>query len=154
KEISSLDLTSAGEILFTSGIMAKSWERYAVHAIEGLYAITGESVRSVFNIGDEKLNLAHLEFKSGKTALLQVVYYSTIFGRYDIFCQNSTITIETKDYFHMFKRQLEEFIKFVKTGKLPFPFSQTVEIIKVVIAGIKSRERKARAFLEEIKLEG
>ena len=153
KEIISLDLTKSGEILFVSGIMAKSWERYGVHAIEGLYAITKDSVESVFNIGDEKLNLAHLEFKSEKKALLQVVYYSTIFGRYDIFCQNSTITIETRDYFHMFKKQLEEFTNFVKTGKLPFPFSQTVEIIKVVIAGIKSREKKARVFLDEINLE-
>ncbi|MCM8814808.1 MAG: hypothetical protein NC931_02315 [Candidatus Omnitrophica bacterium] len=53
----------------------------------------------------------------------------------------------------MFKKQLEEFTNFVKTGKLPFPFSQTVEIIKVVIAGIKSREKKARVFLDEINLE-
>ena len=152
KEISSINLSDE-KILFVSGIMSKTWERYGVHAVEGLYAIAGGNIESVLNIGDEKLNLVHLEFSSGLKAFLQVVYSSRIFGRYDIFCENNTLTIETKDYFYMFKKQLEEIVMFVKTQRLPFPFSQTTEIIKVVIAGIKSREKKEKVYLREINLE-
>ncbi len=152
KEIEALDLANE-KIYFISGIMAKSWERYGVHAVEGLYAITGGKIKSILNIGDEKLNLVYLEFYSDLKALLQVVYDSRIFGRFDIFCRERTITIETTDYFHMFKRQLEDVINFFKTGKMPFPFSETLEITKIVISGIKSKQQKIKILLEEISLE-
>ncbi len=44
------------------------------------------------------------------------------------------------DAFYMFKKQLEDFIDFVKTGKFPYSYEVTVEQIKVVLAGLKSRE--------------
>ncbi|MCX7705510.1 MAG: Gfo/Idh/MocA family oxidoreductase [bacterium] len=153
KEIDIAEISSAGEIEFISAIMSKTWERYGVHAVEGLYVIAGGNIESVLNIGDEKLNLVYIEYKSGLRIIIQVVYNSRIFGRYDIFGEQKTLTIEIRDYFYMFKKQLEEIVKFVKTGKLPFSFLETIEIIKVIIAGIKSRREKRRVFLEEIKLE-
>ncbi|MCM8759904.1 MAG: Gfo/Idh/MocA family oxidoreductase [Candidatus Omnitrophica bacterium] len=153
KEIDPCEIMNAGRLLFISGIMSKTWERYGVHAVEGLYTIAGGNIKSVQNLGEYDINLVLVEFWSGLRALLQVIYNSNIFGRYDIFGEKKTLTIETRDYFHMFKRQLEKFLDFVRTGKLPFQFSQTIEIIKVVIAGIKSRNEKRKVFLEEICLE-
>ncbi|MGB9642609.1 MAG: Gfo/Idh/MocA family oxidoreductase, partial [Candidatus Ratteibacteria bacterium] len=153
KEIKAIDFSSCGKIEFISGIMSKSWERYGVHAVEGLCTIAGFGIKSILNTGNENLNLALVDFKSGLQSLLQVIYYSTIFGRYDVFCRNKTFTIETKDYFYMFKSQLEDIVKFVKTGVSPFPFSETVEIIKAIIAGIKSRKEKRKIYLDEINLD-
>jgi len=153
KEIRTSDFLSAGEIEFINGIMAKSWKRYGVHAVEGLCAIAGFGIDSILNTGDENLNLAFIDFKSGLQCLLQVIYHSTIFGRYDVFCRNKTWTVETKDFFYMFKKQLQDIVEFVRTGTPPFPFSETVEIIKTVIAGIKSKREKRRVFLKEINLD-
>lgn len=153
KEITSLNLSEYGKIQYISGVMAKSWERYGVHAIEGLYRITGmRSIESVLNIGDDSTNIVLVEHTDGLKALLQVVYNSKIFGRYDIFCEKNTITIQTNDYFHMFKTQIEEIVKFFKTRKESFPFSQTVEIIKTVIAGIVSKQTGKKVKLSEISL--
>ncbi len=44
------------------------------------------------------------------------------------------------DTFFAFKSQLEAFVTYLRTGVRPFPFSETVELIKLVIAGIRSRE--------------
>ncbi len=153
REIRSIDFASAGRIEYISGIMAKSWERYGVHAVEGLYAITGTQIDSVLNTGDERLNLALIEHTNGLRALLQVIYNSRIFGRYDIFCERETFTIEATDYFYMFKRQIEDIVRFFIERKHPFPFSQTIEIIKTVIAGIDSRKNRRKVHLSEINLE-
>ena len=48
------------------------------------------------------------------------------------------------DAFYMFKKQLEDFIGFVRTGKYPYSYELTVEQIKVIIAGLKSRENKGK----------
>ena len=36
---------------------------------------------------------------------------------------------------------LAAFVDYLRTGHLPFPFAETVEIIKIIIAGIRSREQ-------------
>ena len=48
------------------------------------------------------------------------------------------------DTFFAFKAQLAAFIEFLRTGVLPFPAEETVELMKLVIAGIQSREEGGR----------
>jgi hypothetical protein len=51
----------------------------------------------------------------------------------------------------MFKKQLESFIAYLRTGQRPFPYAETVELMKIIIAGIISREQGGReVLLEEI----
>jgi hypothetical protein len=45
------------------------------------------------------------------------------------------------DTFFAFKSQLEAFIAYLRTGVRPFPFTETVELMNLVIAGILSREQ-------------
>jgi predicted dehydrogenase len=150
RELESLDSAKIGGIDFVSGIMAKSWERYGVHAVEGLYRILGPGVQSILNLGQDKLNLVLLEYAFGQQALLQVIYDSKIFGRYDIFGEKGTLTVETKDTFYMFKKQLQVFVDFVRDRKYPYPPEETIEIIKVIVAGIRSRREKRKVDLKEI----
>ena len=54
--------------------------------------------------------------------------------------------------FFCFKKQLVTFVDYLKTGKLPFPFDETVELVKIIIAGIRSRDEAGRTVkLSEIK---
>jgi hypothetical protein len=56
------------------------------------------------------------------------------------------------DSFYSFKAQLQSFVDYLRTGVRPFPFSETVELMKLVIAGIRSRDEGGReVFLDEIK---
>ena len=41
--------------------------------------------------------------------------------------------------FVAFKRQLESFLGFVRTGAPPVPFAHTVEMMAVLLAGLESR---------------
>ena len=34
-----------------------------------------------------------------------------------------------------------KFVEFLRTGERPFPWTETVELMKLVIAGIESREQ-------------
>jgi len=48
------------------------------------------------------------------------------------------------DSFFAFKTQLAAFVEYLHTGARPFPFAETVELMKLVIAGIRSREEGGR----------
>jgi predicted dehydrogenase len=56
------------------------------------------------------------------------------------------------DSFYSFKAQLKSFADYVRTGERPFPFEETIELMKIIIAGIRSREEGGReVMLAEIK---
>jgi len=46
---------------------------------------------------------------------------------------------------------LEAFVQYLRTGRSPVPFVQTMELVKLLIAGIRSREDGGRTIkLDEI----
>jgi hypothetical protein len=55
------------------------------------------------------------------------------------------------DTYTAFREQLVAFIEFVRTGRRPFPFDQTIELMAILIAGIRSREQSGQAVdLDEV----
>ena len=65
----------------------------------------------------------------------------------------SSVVVRTQDSYYSFKKQLDKFVHWLRTGEEPHPFSETQELIKMVIGGIRSQEEEGRKFmLDEIKL--
>ena len=60
--------------------------------------------------------------------------------------------ISDTDSFYAFKKQLEIFVEYLRTGIEKHPFTDTIEMAKIIIAGIRSREEQGRrVFLSEIE---
>ena len=59
--------------------------------------------------------------------------------------------IASSDSYYPFKKQLDEFVKWLRTGEIDYPFEDTIEMAKIIIAGIRSREEGGRrVYLSEI----
>ena len=57
------------------------------------------------------------------------------------------------DSYYCFKKQLDVFVCWLRTGEEPFPFSETVELMRLVISGLRSHEYGGReVFLDEIEV--
>jgi len=120
---------------------AKSWEKYGIHALEGLYPILGPGFLTVRNTGTSERNVVHLTHASGADAT--VVATADMFGGFGCLQLCGTAghaQVAFADTFFAFKAQLQAFVDYLRTGVRPFPFDETVELIKLVIAGIRSRE--------------
>lgn len=143
REIEELDRGSIGRIEFVDCLINKSWEKYGIHAVEGLYQIMGSGVEVVCNLGNEMANVVYIKYRDGRQAVVNVIYDTRI-SRYDIVGTGDTKTLVISDSFYMFKRQLQTFVDFVTTRRYPYPPEETIEMIKVIIAGIRSRENGGR----------
>ena len=49
-----------------------------------------------------------------------------------------------QDTFFAFKQQLVAMVQWLRTGDPPVPFQQTVELMKLIIAAVRSREEGGR----------
>jgi hypothetical protein len=130
----------------------KSWERYGIHALEGVYPIFGPGFLSARNTGTEERNIVHFKHRSGADIVVAAV--NDLYGAFGVLALYGTaghVEVAFADTFYAFKKQLEAFIQYLRTGIPPFPFSETVELMKMIIAGIRSREERGReVLLEEI----
>lgn len=132
-----------GQLRFISMQMLKKWETYGIHALEAIYPIVGPGFETVQNTGTADRNIVHITHRRGidiVIACIKDIQSGPI--RLSGTSGNSMITVN--DTFYSFKAQLQAFVDFLRSGKYPFPFSETEELMRLVIGGIESRENKGK----------
>lgn len=137
-----------GDIRFASITTPKSWETYGIHALEGIYPILGPGFISARNTGTRERNIVHLKHRGGADVI--VVASADMYGSFGCLQLCGTagkVQLASGDTFFSFKSQLEAFIGYLRTGVLPFPPAETIELMQLVIAGIHSREQGGREVL-------
>ncbi|MDF2663281.1 MAG: oxidoreductase [Paenibacillus sp.] len=141
-----------GKVRFATITTPKSWERYGIHALEAIYPIFGPGFVSVRNTGTAERNVVHIKHVSG--ADIVVAAHADMYGSFGLLQLCGTAEhafVPFQDTFYSFKAQLQSFIDYLRTGIRPFPFSETAELMKMIIAGIRSREQDGREIpLSEI----
>jgi len=149
-------MSGLGDVHLITGITPKSWERYGIHALEGLYQLTGPGFVSVRNVGEKRRDTVLLKHQSGFDCVLWAYYEAHgSFGVYQVYGSEGSAGCKFSDTFPAFKAQLEAFVEFVRTGRYPFEPAQTFELMRIIIGGILSRERGgAEVRLDKIAPEG
>ncbi len=147
------DLNGLGELRLITMTTSKSWERYGIHALEGVYPfLSPGGWRSVTNSGTARANIVHLQHDSGVDVVLAAIndLYGAL-GCLSVYGTQGVLSARFTDTFYAFKVQLREFIDYLRTGRRPVPFEETAELMKIIIAGIRSRDDAGRKIsLDEI----
>lgn len=148
------NLDAVGDLRLITVTMAKSWERYGIHALEAVYPLLPAcGYESVTHSGDERSNIIRVRHESGVDVVLCVIedLYGA-FGHVNVYGTKGAAGAVFTDTFSAFKQQLESFVQYLRSGEPPFPFAETVEQMKIIIAGLESRAQNgATVYLKDIK---
>ena len=143
-----------GELRLVTMTTPKSWERYGIHAQEGVYPfLEPGGWESVVNTGTYEANIVHCRHESGGDVVLAAVadMYGA-FGCLSLYGTKDRVVARFEDTFFAFKAQLTAFVDYLRTGKMPFAFGQTVELMKIIIEDVRRREEGGqRVTLRKIK---
>ena len=141
-----------GEVRWITSFTCKSWERYGIHALEAIYPQLGPGFVSAQTNHQEGSDLVHLTHRSGAQVSIAAIHdaYGS-FGNVHVYGTKGHLALSLKDTYTAFREQLVAFVEVLRTGQPPFPFAQTVELMAIIIAGIRSREQNGRTVaLREI----
>ena len=127
--------------------MPKKWETYGIHSLEAVYPIAGPGFVSIRNTGSEKRNILHLKHKRGFDVVITGIYDHAGPIPLVVSGTSQSVILTTHDSYTSFRNQLVAFIHFLRTGERPFPWSETVELMKLVIGGIESREQGGKEIM-------
>jgi predicted dehydrogenase len=139
-----------GKILTANGVSPKYWRTYGIHLIEAIYAVMGGGIDSAQNVGKKDEEIVHLQYKDSRHAVLQTFAHiasGNVFFYGEKGCQETG----DPDAFFQFKNMISHFVDYLRTGQPPFDWHETIETIKVVIAGEQSLNEGGRSVrLNEI----
>ena len=131
-----------GDLRYVNVTMAKSWEKYGIHALETVYPIVGPGFKSIQNLGDKNSNIVHLKHSKGiDINIANINDMLGGFGLISLMGTKSGIQIKSTDTYYAFKKQLQSYVNYLQTGHKPVPWNETYELIQLVCAGIESREK-------------
>lgn len=157
-----------GELRWITSFTSKTWERYGIHALESVYPVLGPGFLSAQTNQQGGSNIVTLTHRSGALVTLAAIYDAPgSFGAVHVYGTKGDLALKLADTYTAFRAQLVTFIELLRTGRRPFPFSQTVELMAIIIAGIHSRAEGGRTVevreiyerldgdvLHHLKLEG
>ena len=140
-----------GKIRYIVSPMAKYWEEYGMHAIEYMYPMLGPGFEWVENLGDHDHAMVHIRHSNGCDISIPMGYGFASNGM-TVMAEHGCRVFGDGDSYYAFKKQLDVFAHYLRTGEDDHPFSDTVEMAKILIAGLRSREEGGRrVYLSEIK---
>jgi predicted dehydrogenase len=138
-----------GKLRLITVTTCKSWERYGIHALEAVYPfLQPYRWSSVANTGTEQSNIVHIRHASGVEIVAAAIddLYGAM-GCVSLYGTAGSLNARFADSFHAFKAQLAAFVHYLRSGVAPFPFDETVELMRMVIAGRHSRENQGKRSL-------
>jgi predicted dehydrogenase len=137
-----------GELRWIVSCTSKTWERYAIHALEAIWPVLGPGFLGVRTESRPGSDVAYVTHQSGVQVHLGVFFDAVgSYGALHVFGTKGHLSVTCWDTYTAFRNQLVDFIEMLRTGERPYPLSETIELMAVIIAGLRSRERGG-AFVE------
>ncbi len=145
-------LGTLGQLRWISGITVKDWEKYGIHMLEPLFRIVGPGFQSIRLESQPGLEVAHLQHASGTQLTVPVIYDGgPSFGMIQVCGTAGQAGFRFSNTYTNFRRLMSSFIDYVQSGIRPYPFTETVELMAILIAGLRSRaENSRRVEISEI----
>lgn len=136
------DFSRLGDWRWITSFTCKTWERYGIHALEAVSPLLGPGFMSVQAHSDAGGDVMHISHRSGVRLTIGALHdaYGS-FGAVHLYGTEGDQALKLTDTYHAFRGQLVAFIEMLRTGQRPVAFEETLELMAVIIAGIRSREQ-------------
>lgn len=139
------ELASLGELRWIASTSIKTWERYGVHALESIYPLVGPGLKEVRLESRPGADIGYILHESGTQITLPIVYDMLGgYGLVDICGTKDHRRIRVSEPYHAFRNQLVAVLDALRVGRSAYPFSETIELMAAIIAGIRSRSENGR----------
>jgi len=148
-------LGELGALRVITSMTCRSWERYGIHALEALCTfLPVDGWESVTTTGTEGAMIVHLRHKTNVNGVIAAMDdMDGAFGCVALYGTRSSVHTQFRDSFFAFKAQLADFALYLRSGRASYPFTETIALMKIIIAGTRSLAEGGRMVkLSEITL--
>ena len=145
------NLPAYGKLRIIRGAVVLTWEKYGVHLLEAILSTVAARPLSV-RIHAAPHASALIRLQDDILIHLDALGDCPPVFRLDFFGAQQIGSFDITDNFSMFRRMLWEFLRSIQTSTPAIPAQQTLDIMRVLIAGRMSAAENREIALDEIPL--
>ncbi len=135
-------LSDLGTLELLSGVSGQGkYHVYAIHPVELVYGILGPGTRTVINVGEEDRDIVHMRRDDGTQVVLNMFYREVIAGGQMFTLCGSGGWHTVTELGALYHPMMEAFLTMARTREMPVGAAEMVEVIAVVEAARRSREK-------------
>jgi len=140
-----------GVIKLVRGTIVKDWEKYAIHMLDGIFSIIPFDVKSVkYNRSNhESFTLFNFD---GSIIEINALGNSEVTLRIEFYSDKKYYRADTINAFDSFRRTLWHFVDMIKNDKEQINTNLTINLMKILIAGMTSRSELREVSLSDINI--
>lgn len=125
-----------------TGVTCNTWRRYGIHVLEPVYCLTGPGYLTVRAFEQSPDQFVYLRHHSGRQVTVAVLPRArAVFGSFHAYGEEGERTVRFSDTFSAFQSQMRAFVDFAASGRPPYPFEHTVEMMAILTAAEESRRQ-------------
>ena len=145
------EIEDYGTLKLIRGTVVNGWEKYGVHMIEAIYGILSSTPASVLS-HDTTHDSFLITMHDGTSVQIDALGNVPITLQVDIWGTKKKSTHSIRDNFTAFRRTLRKFLEMVKTRTPQIEPSDTMQVMKTLVAGRRSKQEGKSVLIEDVKL--
>jgi len=135
-----------GRIRNVNATVPHKWETYGIHGVEALYLFMGAAAVRLATLGSQDSSVTAIEYPDGRVATVTCAEGGFAGLWLEINGSADTAQVHWKQAFVAFRDTLRAFYQYITTGSDPYPFDETVELTKIIAAGLLSRQQGGKTI--------
>jgi predicted dehydrogenase len=145
------ELPGLGAVYLATAACGNELVYYGLHALSMIYAVLGPGAVSCLNAGQPGLNVVRMRFADHRDVVLLVGEKEWMSAGYQInlYGQKGWRTLQP-NLVDLYSYLLEAFLRYVQTGKEPYPIEEEVELIAALEAGKRSLKEGREVTVKEV----
>ena len=145
------NLADYGTLKLVRGTVIKDWERYSVHMLDAIFNVVDAAPVAV-RPADAPHESVAVETDDGPLVQIDALGDAAMTFDVDLYGTEQTTRHPIRDNFRAFRRLLWEFVGQVRSGEPAIPPAETLERMRVVIAGQQALASGERVPLDSVEV--
>lgn len=142
---------AAGTLSSIISVGPGEWFYYGIHAVELLGTVTTDRPQWVYHHALEKKDIAVIGYDSGLTAVVQTLRDAAYTFHITAYGSHGFALMKVRDMPGFYANTMREVVRMAESRVAPLTPDQTLDVMAILHAGIRSAETGQRVMVDEIR---
>lgn len=143
-------IAALGKLSTIVSVGPEEWFYYGVHAVEVVGAVTPDRPQSVHRFAMPEKDIAVVTYESGLASVLMTLRDAGYLFKVSVFGEKGNLTFSVDDGMGFYTNEMSAFVEMIRTGTPPITREQTLDVLGILHAGIRSAEEGRTVRIDEI----
>ncbi len=143
-------IAALGKLSSVVSIGPGEWFYYGVHAVEVVGAVTDDRPESVHRFAMDEKDIAVVTYESGLASVIMTLRDAGYLFKVAVYGENGSHTFSVDDGMGFYTNEMAAFVEMIRTGMPPVTREQTLDVLAILHAGIRSANENRTVRINEI----